>query len=482
MKPVFAIALFITLYIPALLAQNYQTVLSNRISYFEGDQGYISCIRIDSTKFDTDSTLYPMKNIRQLDYDCYTPYGDSWIGGKVIIQKGGSNLFFNKNHDTIRIKTQARLNDEWTAFYLKDSLIIKAAVTKHDTMHFMGLIDSVKTIDFVAYDKNMNPLEINKMSNLQMRISKNHGIIETFDVYYFTLDPDYYIPPNPGKYKLAGLSSPQIGVQNFTWFDVYDFSIGDELHITDISMQLDFEYSSKSINKSIYKYIEEVRTSNSITYKIARKESKYKNFDGEKTFEYIHDTITQTIVPNELFDNYLPGEPVFIENGANIIRMISDNVKIDLSPYMEIYKTEDSCWSNCCWDGCFPENTYYKGLGGPYYYCEYAGYSERKLVYYKKGEKEWGTPLIITAIDEKQTKNVINLYPNPASDYIIIESNLNSNAIFELMDLSGKSIYEEKLENQKNEIDLKKLDSGIYLYRILNNGSVNKTGKLIIVK
>ncbi|MFC0878252.1 T9SS type A sorting domain-containing protein [Saccharicrinis sp. FJH2] len=483
MKPVSIFTLFLTLCLSTLSAQNYQSVISNRTAYFEGDNGYISCIRIDSVKFDTDSILYPMKSIRQLDYDCFTPYGDSWIGGKVIVNDNGINLFFNKNHDTIRIETRAKLNDEWTAFYLTDSITIKAAITKHDTLHFMGLIDSVKTIDFAAYDKNMNPVEINKKSKWQMKISKNYGLVQTFDMYYFTLsDEEYsYFQSVPDSYILAGLSSPKIGVQNLTWFDVYDFNIGDELHITDVSMQLDFDYSSESINKSIFIYFDKVSTSSSITYKISRKESKYKDYDGVKTFEYIHDTITQTIVSNELFDNYLPGEPVFYENSAKTFSMISDNVKIDLSPYMEIYKTEDSCWANGIWDGCFPENRFYKGLGGPYYYCEYAGYSERKLVYYKKGDIEWGTPLVITAIDEKQAENKINIYPNPTSDVITIESNnVTEEIFFELTDLNGRQILEKELKSNSEIIKLMDLEPGIYIYTIRNSNNIYKTDKLII--
>jgi len=111
--------------------------------------------------------------------------GDSWIGGKIIIKEDGTNLWLNKNHDTICIKTQAKLNEAWTAFNIVDSLSIKAKVVDHDTVQFLGLIDSVKTIDLLAYDKNLNPIKINGMDKLPLKISKNHGIIQTFDVYYF---------------------------------------------------------------------------------------------------------------------------------------------------------------------------------------------------------------------------------------------------------------------------------------------------------
>ncbi|MFB6320707.1 T9SS type A sorting domain-containing protein [Saccharicrinis sp. FJH54] len=481
MKSVKIFTIFLTLWMSALSAQNYQTVISNRISYFEGDYGYISCIKIDSTKFDSDSVLYPMKSIRQLDYDCFTPYGDSWIGGKVIVKDNGTNLFFNKNHDTIRIETRAKLNDEWTAFYIPDSLTIKAAITKHDTLHFMGLIDSVKTIDFVAYDKNMNPAELNKMSSWQMKISKSYGIVQTFDMFYFTLsDEEYgYFQTVSDSYKLAGLSSPKIGVQNLSRFDINDFDAGNELHILDES----FNEGSGHSFKIIYNYLDKTVASDSITYLIERQEKLYyKNYNGEN-YTYIHDTITQIIKPDSTFDRYLPNEPIIDDWSANSYRMISDSVKIDNSFVPEIYKTEDSCWSNCCWDGCNPMYTYYKELGGPYYYCDNffsMGYAQRKLVYYKKGDKEWGTPLEITAIDEKQVEDLIKLYPNPASDVITIESNnVTEKIFFEITDLNGRQIIEKELKSDSEKIELNDLEPGIYIYTIRSSNTIYKTDKLI---
>ncbi|MFB6341270.1 T9SS type A sorting domain-containing protein [Saccharicrinis sp. FJH62] len=484
MKPVSIFTLFLTLCLSTLSAQNYQSVISNRIVYFEGDYGYISCIKIDSVKFDTDSFLYPIKSIRQLDYDCFTPYGDSWIGEKVIVKDKGINLFFNKNHDTIRIETRAKLNDEWTAFYLTDSITIKAAITRHDTLRFMGLVDSVKTIDFIAYDKNMNPVEIKKKSNRQMKISKNYGLVQTFDMYYFTLsDEEYsYFQSVSDSYKLAGLSSPKIGVQNLSRFDINDFAVGNELHILDES----YNDGSGHSFKIIYNYLDKKVSPDSITYLIDRQEKLYyKNYNGEN-YTYIHDTITQIIKPDSIFDRYLPNEPIIDDWSANSYRMISDSVKIDNSFVPEIYKTEDSCWSNCCWDGCNPIYTYYKGLGGPYYYCDNffsMGYAQRKLVYYKKGDKEWGTPLVITAIDEKQAENTINIYPNPASDVITIERNNAATKIFfELSDLNGRQILEEELKLKSEKIELYDLEPGIYIYTIRCSNTIYKTDKLILVK
>lgn len=57
-----------------------------------------------------------------------------------------------------------------------------------------------------------------------------------------------------------------------------------------------------------------------------------------------------------------------------------------------------SCWSAVKADGCYYEERFFKRLGGPYYNCTgYLGDSvERKQVYSKKGDKEWGEKMVVT--------------------------------------------------------------------------------------
>ena len=135
------------------IGQDYQTVSVNRIAYFESQ--YVECLRIDSVKYQSDSVFYPFRVIQQLDYGCYSPLVASWIGAQIIVRENGINLFFNKSNDTIRINTRAALHDKWIAFNLADSIIIEATITNHDTISFLGLVDSVKTVSFQVYDKSM---------------------------------------------------------------------------------------------------------------------------------------------------------------------------------------------------------------------------------------------------------------------------------------------------------------------------------------
>jgi hypothetical protein len=135
-----------------LFGQNYQPVNLKRISYFDNHYRSIKCIRIDSVIFLEDSTLYPFSNIRPTEDGCFTPYGDSWVGEKIIKKENGLNIFFNRDHDSIKLNTTALLNESWTAYYIPDSIRIIATLISHDTMSFLGQLDSVKTIAFQVYD------------------------------------------------------------------------------------------------------------------------------------------------------------------------------------------------------------------------------------------------------------------------------------------------------------------------------------------
>jgi serine protease len=69
-------------------------------------------------------------------------------------------------------------------------------------------------------------------------------------------------------------------------------------------------------------------------------------------------------------------------------------------------------------------------------------------------------------------------YPNPVQGNLFFSSN-EKGLVFELSDLLGRKILQEKLDNQTGHIELNNIQSGIYSYKILGrNGS--KSGKLVI--
>ena len=106
--------------------------------------------------------------------------------------------------------------------------------------------------------------------------------------------------------------------------------------------------------------------------------------------------------------------------------------------------------------------------------------SGRRLVYYKKGAKQWGNP-IITGIDKEEAALTSVLYPNPAANHlnIVFTGDLN-NANIEITDLTGLSLLKSKLLSLETQLDVSNLQNGIYLCKTTMNNKVVTTGKLVI--
>jgi hypothetical protein len=469
-----------------VIAQHYQPIHSGKISYFIDQYGSVKSIRIDSVEFKTDSVLHPVSNIQQKEFNCVTPYGTSWIGKKVIIQSNGLTVFLNIESDSVKIKTIAILNESWTAYRFPDSSTVVATVINSDTLSFLGLVDSVKTIGFKVFDKKMNPLS-HMLNSMHIIISKSYGLVKTLNFSMFPgFDEYYYYQDLLQEYTLAGLSAPKLGIQNLEWYDVNDFQIGDELHVRyESSEWYDPAYKVYDLRQTIYKYLGRKENVDSIVYTIERTQSRKQTAIANTTYTYIHDTIESIIKPWPLFEE-LPGEVIISDNWAYTLSMNADTIisKTIPSYYSRFHAISESCWSDCCADGCFPTDTYFKGLGGPYYECENFGMGggiTNKLVFYKKGSERWGMPLVITSVKEYSIDDKIDLYPNPAKNRIYITvQNLELPIILEIVNMEGQVLIVGKVDSNSSSVNIENLKSGIYIYRFSKNGERVKTGKLII--
>jgi len=80
--------------------------------------------------------------------------------------------------------------------------------------------------------------------------------------------------------------------------------------------------------------------------------------------------------------------------------------------------------------------------------------------------------------------SVVTIYPNPVSDKVIIKYSLPENCYFELFNLMGVKNASELLTSgtKTKDINLNKLNSGIYFYSIIDmNGNIIKKDKIIII-
>jgi len=442
-------------------AQNYQTVYQDRAIYFNNGSSQESA-RFDSVYLNP-TQLFPFTIVREIDNNCYSPLEPSRLGRSVILRENGYNEFITLTYDTLKIKTNALLNESWIFF--KDSTYeVSATVSSITEETIFGLQDSVKNIYLQFKDLNGVPV-FHYFNTVSIQLSKIYGLKQWFD---FAIFPNY---ETTESIILTGLTNPNVGLTNFTWFETFDFQPGDELHIYN-RYNVDQILSYK---KSVKKYLSRVDLPNKITYLVDNEEVNLYP-DGELT--YSHDTISEVILRRIEFDNILPGEPYYTGYGISLIDF-SNTVKY--WPINETYWGTLPCFTEIIVDGCFEDLEYYKGLGGPYYDCSSGINSQfRRLDYYKKNGVSNGTPFNLLGVEDQcDIQQSFTLFPNPADDQVTISFNQEGKFTVEFYTILGKLVQIETITNSGQVINISSLNSGMYLYRIKDGRNIIQTGKII---
>jgi len=89
----------------------------------------------------------------------------------------------------------------------------------------------------------------------------------------------------------------------------------------------------------------------------------------------------------------------------------------------------------------------------------------------------------INVISEPSSKVELRVYPNPAREYVMLEGlrQLPGGTVGEIIDANGRTIQKIRLNTDRQRIDTKTWNKGIYLVRILDSkGGLLLTKKLII--
>jgi hypothetical protein len=81
-------------------------------------------------------------------------------------------------------------------------------------------------------------------------------------------------------------------------------------------------------------------------------------------------------------------------------------------------------------------------------------------------------------INEISKNNIYNIYPNPTNTFVNIQLATSQMANFSLIDVTGKIVVNSMI-NSSEEINIQKIDKGIYFYKLLIDNQQYK-GKLVI--
>ena len=161
-------------------------------------------------------------------------------------------------------------------------------------------------------------------------------------------------------------------------------------------------------------------------------------------------------------------EVMNIEVLSSEVQLFVDNTMFCVSDFpMELYG--------------YPDGGFFVGPGvsESTFFPELAGPGEHEIAYvildengcYNRSEQIISVDGC-SSIDESAYAQSIQIYPNPASDYINLQSELLLNSSLVVYDLTGKEVHRQHNLSNKNTIDISALNVGVYTIIITNNQDI----------
>jgi hypothetical protein len=445
---------------------------------------YFSGIRIDSSKTKSTSvTYYFNREIIDDGSECLA-MGPSIIGDSLIEYENGTSTCFTLNGNEITIDRTLSLNESSVIYLYENGNYLTATVNLHEPEVLFNVTDSVKTFLIQLFDADNNMLN-DPINNSILKISKSFGLIRFSGFRDF---PGY----RNGEivYELLSNDHLQRDVIKLIFSDIYDFNIGDEFHylITDYSLGPDgYENIRKIVIDKTMSDSED-----SVNYTIDERRWGFKIVEHNPIqYEYYQmDTIYHEVYTGlkefVLAPKQMPFEAVF-EQGFNVVSnalmyrsQFNGRLTIRKNGQSLLFNGECLSSTHDSYGGSFVY--YIVGCGDLYssiisetveecYPCEHLGY-------YKKGDEEWGQPLLVP--NETTAPYSVTLHPNPANDKIEIESTVDIESI-RILTLHGKEVQILTNINSVSVImDVSSLNPGFHILIIKTQNGWIQVEKLLI--
>ena len=480
MRKKFSIFCFVVFYSTCITtAQKYQNICSPGVTYYKTSSGVFGAFRLDTIHNPRvgDSLYISYTAIRETSGGyCSDITKGSVLGREVYKKHDGWIYLFVHPLDTVRIFSQAGLGQAWH-FYDQPNYYLEARISSIIPDSVLGQTDTVKVISIQA--KAYNGQNISHIfNNKQFRLSRHYGLSVIYDIGL--------IPDDTARYTLEGKSSPSLGLQDLDWQQVYDFNVGDEFH--DYSYEDEYTTGGWRPNKQQWR-IKQVLdktvygNNDSVDYHFLYCLKKWHAGSNGGTTTYSVDTVLERHnfhePPVPGFDiRKLPSE--FLPTTTKTWKYTGAYKFLYLpSKYMQGNMYYWSSTYNCymvtdwiLWTG--EKYEYAKGLGMDYYYAiipeNYIEYF--CLVYYKKGNKIFGTPVATSCNTLVNAEGLFpsteaRIYPNPGSASLKVEFPYPK-CSFELYNETGTLIRKAFSMGKTAEINTSGLPSGIYPYLFLD--------------
>lgn len=330
--------------------------------------------------------------------------------------------------------------------------------------------------------------------NMNERAFPKGNITNDAEIDFFVL-PEYIA--NMYYAKITGLSEVLVDYYvevtdtngNITKSKIQHVWVGKNLDVNpEISFTPDSNYSPNAINVTI-----------TATDSTDDNPTLYYTIDGSEPTESstsASKTVTINITETTTFKVFAKDKD---DNASDVV---TKTYNIGSIPDLTVYFKPDPNWNitpKIYWWNAMPENTLADGSwpgidmqvhDNEWYKHTFSGVTSINVIFNNgsggSGNQteditnvsqelwyEWGTGVLSTS---KEELNQVRIYPNPATSFLRIESNIGAES-FKINDLLGKEIKSGKILN--GQIDVSKLSKGTYLLQLMKGTQKMKAVKFI---
>jgi hypothetical protein len=388
------------------------------------------------------------------------------------LTKRNDTVFWHSNYSNLPFYflTDAMPGQSWTITSTNssndyDQIVISCTSVQLQT--FFGVTDSVKIFNMVPNGSRSNQVPV---SNFQMSLSKNYGLLEFVPFYRFMYHP---AGQNFYSLKLIGFenSTSQEGYQQPGFSNYFHLAPGDILlwhryvNPDDITMPDYDVYYLDSITQSVI-------TIDSVVYTFNR---TIKDAAGVIT-QINNDKIS--IYRNQ-YEDILCSPPRWLASGINQYSLYGslwnsedlllqiDSINNDTITVFPFSIGQGFVTTNCTpyflidlWN-----IVEFNSRSGVKKYCNMGFGSDcTELIGYKiDGIQNGGITLGLTNLN---VNNLISIYPNPVKDVLVISSERKELGEIKIYNVIGKLLYDKYMPGISTEINVEKLTVGIYFIEV----------------
>jgi hypothetical protein len=428
--------------------------------------------------------------------ECFD-YQAGLLGGKrVDVSADAGSHFYNYKGDTIYFPGNLKLGSTWTLMHPLPHVIIKGNITARNLQNILSTSDSVYIINLQMTTTTGQSIN-HPINGKEIWLSKNYGLIRSYNFYVF--------PKDTTQWNLIGFENQTVmmGKTKLNRDKIFNFTAGDVFHAVtkDIGVIItpDTTYFG---NGTIIHRMRTVNTRvdypDSVVYQYA---------DCQRTITFLNSVPDTAFFQGNITEGYslmvqpqttLDAQPLEAIpynyggfNGYYDIRLsqLSNNrlEKTIVSDLFSFWNTPD-CLTYSMFDPCCASDSYIEGCGGPYYYQDnwFTGVNEHKLLYYKKGNETWGTPIapscesLINGISSTlKPVAMFHLSPNPAGDNTTLFSETNSSYTVAIYSTNGKLLKTIKHHGQNLTLYKKNFGNGMFIIKIQTLNGMTEIKKLI---